>query len=163
MSSRATTQPAARRAAVEDLATSLQALTRLVMSRRVATRVLQAAGVTVSQQGAVLLRALLHGGQQPMAVLAASAGMDIGAVSRQVRLLEDVGAVERSTDPTDGRVALLDLTAEGRRMAESLRSTGVNHLDATIADWPEDDVRQLATLLDKLVAEMVATPVPGPD
>jgi DNA-binding MarR family transcriptional regulator len=98
-----------------------------------------------------------------MAGLAASAGMDIGAVSRQVRLLEDAGAVERSTDPTDGRVALLDLTADGRRMAEALRSTGVGHLDATIADWPEADVRQLATLLDKLVAEMVATPVPAPD
>src|SRR5829696_2735330 len=101
--------------AVDDLMASLQRLGRLFASRQVASSISTAAGVEVSQQGAALLRALLREGQLSVAALASSTPMEMAAVSRQVRLLEKAGAVTRSGSPDDGRVALLDLTPEGRR------------------------------------------------
>jgi DNA-binding MarR family transcriptional regulator len=149
--------------ALDDLAASLQRLGRLLASRQATSRVTDAARVEVSQQGAGLLRALLRGGQQSMAGLAAAASMDLGAVSRQVRELEKLDAVRRSSDPDDGRVVLLALTTKGRRMAENLRAVGVRHIGDALRDWPEADGRALAALLGRLVDDLRATPVPSGD
>ena len=81
---------------VEELMVALQRVGRLLTSRQVASRILTVAGVEVSQQGMTLLRVLLREGEQSMAAVAGAAAMDLGAVSRQVRLLEDAGAVRRS-------------------------------------------------------------------
>jgi DNA-binding MarR family transcriptional regulator len=147
--------------ALDLLTSSLQRLGRLLASRQAASRVTSAAKVDVSQQGATLLRALLRGGRQSMATLAAAAAMDLGAVSRQVRQLEALGAVRRSSDPEDGRVALIQLSPKGKRMAENLRAVGLQHLDEALRDWSDEDSRTLAELLDRLVHDLIDTPVPG--
>lgn len=147
--------------ALDELAGSLQRLGRLLASRQATSRVTEAAKVEVSQQGAALLRALLRSGKQSMAGLATAAAMDLGAVSRQVRELEKLAAVRRSSDPGDGRVVLLELTAKGRRMAEELRAVGVRHLGDALGDWPEADGRALATLIGRLVDDLRSTPVPA--
>jgi DNA-binding MarR family transcriptional regulator len=145
---------------LEQLSTSLHRLGRLLASRQVSSRITTAAGVGVTQQGTTLLRVLLREGQQSMNALAAAAGMDLGAVSRQVRLLEDAGAVTRSSDPGDGRVALLRLTAEGRRIAERIRTVGMLHLEEALGEWSDADQQRLAELLHRFVEDLMATPVP---
>ena len=147
--------------ALDELTASLQRLGRLLASRQATARVTSAAKVDVSQQGAALLRTLLRSGRLPMAGLASAAAMDLGAVSRQIRVLEAAGAVRRSSDPSDGRVALLELTPKGRRMAEGLRAVGVRHLETALDGWSEADGRKLAELLGRLVDDLVATPVPA--
>jgi len=144
----------------EELMASLQRLGRLFASRQVTSRITTAAGVEVSQQGAALLRALLREGQLSVAGLAAATPMEIAAVSRQVRLLEQAGAVERTRSPEDGRVALLELTKEGRATAEKIRSVGVHHLQDALAGWSAADQHTLATLLARLVDDLKSTPVP---
>lgn len=144
---------------IDELMASLQRLGRLFASRQVSSRITTAAGVEVSQQGAALLRALLREGQLSVAALAASTPMEIAAVSRQVRLLEKAGAVERSSSPADGRVALLDLTPEGRQLAERIRAVGVQHLKEALAGWSKADERTLARLLGRLVDDMQHTPI----
>jgi DNA-binding MarR family transcriptional regulator len=146
--------------ALDELTVALQRLGRLLASRQATSRVTEAAKVDVSLQGAALLRTLHRNGRLSMAGLASSAAMDLGAVSRQVRILENAGAVRRSADPDDGRVARLELTAKGRRMAKELRSVGVRHLEVALAGWSEADGRQLAALLGRFVDDLVATPVP---
>ena len=142
---------------------SLARLGRLMGSRQVAARTALVAGVDVSQQGLALLRALRRGGQQSVATLAGAAGMDLGAVSRQVRLLEDDGAVTRSRSPEDGRVALLDLTPAGRAMADRIHTVGVRHMQEALRAWSEDDERTLARLMQRLVDDLMRTPIrPGP-
>jgi DNA-binding MarR family transcriptional regulator len=145
---------------IDELMGSLQRLGRLLASRRVASRIATAAGVDVTQQGAALLRVLLREGQQPIAILAASVPMDLGAASRQVRLLEDAGLVRRTRSPNDGRVALLALTADGRRVAERIRSVGVRHLEEALRGWSDVEERTLAHLMERLVDDLVATPIP---
>lgn len=144
---------------VEELMVALQRVGRLLTSRQVASRILTVAGVEVSQQGMTLLRVLLREGEQSMAAVAGAAAMDLGAVSRQVRLLEDAGAVRRSPSPEDRRVALLALTADGRRMAQRIRDVSVQHLDAALHDWSGAEQRRLASLMQRLVDDLVATPV----
>ena len=148
--------------AVEELAASLQRLRRLLHSRQVAARTAATAGVDVSQQGEVLLRVLLREGRQTVATLAYSAAMDLGAVSRQIRSLEESGAVRRTHSPNDGRVALLELTGKGRRIAERIRAVTVQHLEEAIDKWSEADRRMLATLIDRLVDDLVRTPLRPP-
>jgi DNA-binding MarR family transcriptional regulator len=151
--SMADTQP------IEQLMASLQRLGRLLASRQIASRISTAAGVDVSQQGAALLRVLLREGQLSVAALAAATPMEIAAVSRQVRLLEAAGTVSRSSSPDDGRVALIELTPEGRTLAETIRAVGVRHLQAALDGWSATDQRMLATLMWRLVDDLKATPI----
>jgi DNA-binding MarR family transcriptional regulator len=151
----------ARTDALDELATSLQRLGRLLASRQATSRVTAAANVDVSQQGAALLRTLLRRGRLSMAALASAAAMDLAAVSRQVPLLENAGAVHRTLDPDDGRVAFLELTRKGRRMAGALQAAGIRHLEVALEGWSEADSRALAALVGRLVDDLVATPVPS--
>jgi DNA-binding MarR family transcriptional regulator len=144
---------------VDELMVALQRLGRLLASRQVASRITSVAEVDVGQQGVTLLRVLLREGEQPIAVLATAAAMDLGAVSRQVRILEDAGVLRRSRSRDDGRVALVELTAEGRRVAERIRAVSVRHLEEALRDWSATDERMLARLMERLVDDLVATPV----
>lgn len=144
---------------IDEVMVALQRLGRLLASRQVASRIITVAGADVTHQGMTLLRVLLREGEQSIATLARSAAMDLGAVSRQVRLLEETGAVRRSPSPDDGRVALLDLTADGRRIAQRIRSVSVQHLEDALRDWTVADERTLARLVERLVDDLVATPV----
>ncbi|HEX8804643.1 MAG TPA: MarR family transcriptional regulator [Acidimicrobiales bacterium] len=146
-------------APVDELMSSLQRLGRLLASRQVASRISTAAGVDVTQQGAALLRVLLREGRLSVAALAAAVPMEIAAVSRQLRLLEVAGAASRSASPDDGRVALIDLTPEGRALAERIRAVGVRHLQEALDGWSAADQRRLAGLMQRLVDDLRATPV----
>lgn len=144
---------------VEEVMVALQRMGRLLASRQVAARITTVAGVEVTQQGVTLLRVLLRDGTQSIATLATAAAMDLGAVSRQVRLLEQGGAVRRSRSRDDARVALLELTVRGRRIAERIRVVTVRHLEEALHGWSDDDEQTLARLMVRLVDDLVATPV----
>lgn len=146
---------------LDDVQTSLLRLGRLLASRQAATALVQVAGVDVSQQGVALLRVLRREGQLPAASLAAAAGMDLGAVSRQVRHLERDGLVTRRSDPSDGRVTLVELTEEGAVTAERLHVISARHLEDALASWSDTDRRTLSRALARLVADLRATPIVG--
>jgi DNA-binding MarR family transcriptional regulator len=152
-------QPVGSPEPIDELMASLQRLGRLFASRNVSSRITTAADVEVSQQGAALLRVLLREGKIAIAELATSTPMEIAAVSRQVRILEQAGTVQRTRSPDDGRVALLELTPEGRDIAERIRAVGVHHLQEALAGWSKTDERNLARLLRRLVDDLRATPV----
>jgi DNA-binding MarR family transcriptional regulator len=149
----------ARADALEELQASLQRLGRLLGSRQVTSRITAVAGVEVSQQGIALLQGLRREGRQSMAGLAATAAMDLGAASRQVRMLEDQGAVRRSRSADDGRVTLLELTPEGRQMIDRIQAVRVQHLREALGGWSDDDELTLARLMHRLVEDLVRTPV----
>src|SRR4051794_38463525 len=112
----------------DDLLLAIHRLGRLMGSREVSSRIAGAAGAEVTKQGVQVLRALYRFGEQPIAGLSSLAHMDIAAVSRQLRLLEDAGLVKRAAAADDGRVALVSLTPSGRRIAKRIREVGLRHL-----------------------------------
>jgi DNA-binding MarR family transcriptional regulator len=68
-------------------------------------------------------------------------------VSRQLKVLIELGLVERRPDPADGRAHVLALTAEGRRRLESARGARRERWHGLLATWPVADVRLLADML----------------
>ena len=74
--------------------------------------------------------------------------IDKGAVSRQVAHLIELGLVERTPDPEDGRATLLTVTAEGTRRMQDVGARRRRLLDERLGEWSEKEldafVRQLA-------------------
>lgn len=89
-------------------------------------------------------------------------GVDKGAISRQVTRLERVGLLERRIDPQDGRAMLLVATDEGRRRLAAAVAARRERFRARLADWPEDDVAELARLLRRLNGSLDRVPQPPP-
>src|SRR3954469_19933753 len=54
--------------------------------------------------------------------LAGHFGLGKATVSRQLKVLAELGLIEREPDPDDGRAHVLVLTEEGRRRLESARA-----------------------------------------
>ncbi|GAA4506609.1 MarR family transcriptional regulator [Actinoallomurus oryzae] len=74
-------------------------------------------------------------------------GVGKPTISRQVKVLEQLGLIERRPDPDDGRAHLLVLTDEGRRRVEIARAARQNRFHAMLATWPAEDVRVLGRML----------------
>ncbi|HLM03880.1 MAG TPA: MarR family transcriptional regulator [Blastococcus sp.] len=77
-------------------------------------------------------------------------GLDKSTVSRQVASLVDLGLVDRSPDPVDGRAQVLTPSAEGSARLARIRSARRARWEDDMSDWPEEDVARLAELLARL-------------
>ena len=136
----------------------LNRLGRLLSSRRIHAGMAGAAGVELPQQAMNVLRALGDREALPMGDLAKAARMDTGAVSRQVRVLEDRGLVQRRTSPQHGSIVLVEATSEGRSMAEGFERVRSAQLSRALADWTPEERIELGRLLIRLVDDLQSTP-----
>ncbi|NHC44301.1 MarR family winged helix-turn-helix transcriptional regulator [Motilibacter aurantiacus] len=84
--------------------------------------------------------------------LAAYFGVGKPTISRQVRLLEELGLVRRTPDPSDGRAFLLVLTEEGARRLAPVREARRRIYRQMLDSWPTEDVAKFAELLGRLNA-----------
>ena len=131
---------------------------RMLSSRRINAGAAEAAGVSLNQQSIEVLRAL--GGCDAVSVgdLARSARMDTGAVSRQLRVLEEQGLVERRTSAQHGSVVLVTATSRGRSMAERYERVRYAQLARALADWTPEERVELGRLLVRLVDDLQSIP-----
>lgn len=145
-------------AQLQSVRLGLTRLQRLLSSRRVHAGMAGAARVALPQQAMSVLRAL--GDREPLPVgdLARAARMDTGAVSRQVRVLEDEGLVERRSSPQHGSIVLVVATPEGRAMAHRFERVRSAQLSRALEDWTPDERMQLGQLMLRLVDDLQATP-----
>jgi DNA-binding MarR family transcriptional regulator len=87
-----------------------------------------------------------------LSALAETLMADKGQISRTVRELEQLGLVQRTPDPADGRSSLLSPTAFGLdRLAEARAPQETTLVDA-LEEWSLDDIRNLTRLLHALTA-----------
>ena len=84
--------------------------------------------------------------------LAEMLAVDKGQLSRTVRELADLGLIERTPDPTDGRSSLLSATARGHERLADARGPQEGALLEALSDWRVEDIENLAHLLHALVA-----------
>jgi DNA-binding MarR family transcriptional regulator len=92
---------------------------------------------------------LADDGPHRLGALAQAFGLDPSTITRQVQALEEAQLAVRSTDPSDRRASLLDLTEEGRRALEQTRSTRRERLRTVLTEWSEDERADFARLLTK--------------
>ena len=82
--------------------------------------------------------------------LVARLGQDKSTVSRQVAKLVELGLVDRTADPVDGRAQVLAPSPEGSTRLARIRDARRSRWAADLADWPTEDVAMLAELLARL-------------
>jgi DNA-binding MarR family transcriptional regulator len=107
----------------------------------------QGGEVNVERSAYGIMCKLADEGPQRLGALAATFGLDPSTITRQVQALEEVGLATRSTDQTDRRASILDLSDAGRKVLEETRSHRRARMQAALADWPEADVKDFARLL----------------
>jgi MarR family transcriptional regulator for hemolysin len=149
---------ATSRKGYEQIGTGLHRLQRLLSSRRVSSSAADAASAPVGQQGMQLLRALRDGRPRPVAEAARAARLDVGAASRQLRKLDDLGYIERSSSPDNASVVLVSLSPAGRELAQRLRKVENRHLYEALAGWTDAEREALGGLLLRLVDDLQRTP-----
>jgi DNA-binding MarR family transcriptional regulator len=77
-------------------------------------------------------------------------------VTRTVTALEKRGMVRRVTDPADHRARLVELTDSGAAAAQRYLQTVLRRFTGALADWSEQDRRELGRLLVKLADDVTA-------
>lgn len=130
-----------------------------VMARRLSkpVRLHGPSGFTVLDRPAyqALWRIVDEGPLRPT-TLAGLLEVDLSVVSRQVRALEDVGFVQRQTDPADARASLVSATASGRDAFERTRQQRIEVLDEVLEGWPDDERACFVALLGRFNDQLEA-------
>ncbi|MBB4159659.1 DNA-binding MarR family transcriptional regulator [Streptomyces cinereoruber] len=99
---------------------------------------------------AIVLALLNHHGDMRMGRVSELMAVDMSVSSRHVAHTVDRGWVERLPDPADRRSRILHLTPAGESMLAVLDRRLTDVLARTLAEWSDDDVELLTTLLARL-------------
>jgi DNA-binding MarR family transcriptional regulator len=97
---------------------------------------------------------LLDDGPLRLNDLAARMGTTPPTASRAVDALDDLGMVERTSDPTDRRALQIQLTPSGRRAVDERKARVYAAVGPAVAGLPAADRRQLADLLARLAEQL---------
>lgn len=87
-----------------------------------------------------------------LSALADALTADKGQISRTVRELEQLGLVQRTPDPDDGRSSLLSPTPFGLERLAAARAPHEHEILETLDGWSLGDIRDLTRLLHALTA-----------
>ena len=104
-------------------------------------------GITASQRST--LGTIFHYGSVTVGQIAEREHVQPPSASKIVAALEQMGYVERSSDPADRRCSLISLTPAGRDAVNEMRAAGLGFLAGRLAEL---DPRDLATLEGSLPA-----------
>ena len=98
----------------------------------------------------IVLHHVQVGGPLRVSGLAEALGLDISTASRHVRQLEAGGYLDRTGDPDDRRAFQVRLTRRGRTALDQAMRARAVVVDRATADWPEEDLAALTTLMTRL-------------
>lgn len=160
----ATTEPAKATTSATDrtrdhdvaaLSDALATVVRQANLPRSFAKLADVAGVHLDRSAFPILRAVAFGPVR-LSALAGDLDVDLSTASRQVRNLEQAGYLLRTPDPDDGRASVLSLTAEGVDVLKRIRATRHALVAESLSDWPDDDVAELARLLERLSSDFLS-------
>jgi DNA-binding MarR family transcriptional regulator len=101
----------------------------------------------LSLTAAATLGSLDRRGPQHITTMAAAEGVSQPSMTQLMQRLEQRGLVARTSDPTDGRVALVSLTDAGKAALAERRQRNTRRVADLLAGLPEDDLHALASAL----------------
>lgn len=136
-------QAAPTRTQAAEVAAGLERLVVLI-------RWLSPPGLSLTAGGT--LATLERSGPCRLTALAVSEGVTQPAMTQLVGRLADSGLVERSSDPDDGRVVPVQLTAQGRELVSSRREARARRLSGLLATLSPADQQALAAALPAMRA-----------
>lgn len=92
---------------------------------------------------------LVDGGPVRASAMVEAFGIDKGAVSRQLQHLAELGLVDRTPDPDDGRATLVAASDDARRRLEMVTVDRRRWLDERLGGWDTTELDQLVSLLGR--------------
>jgi DNA-binding MarR family transcriptional regulator len=102
----------------------------------------------------LMLGYLLHEGAVRASALSTAFDMDKGSVSRQVQHLLDLGLLDRTPDPDDGRATLLSVSDDGLRRLGDVAAHRRKLLAERLGDWTAEDLDRFVGLLSRYNAAL---------
>jgi DNA-binding MarR family transcriptional regulator len=117
---------------------------------RTARRLRQEAGSELSPSQMAALATVDRRGPLTPSELADIERIKRPTATRVAARLSEAGLIERSADPTDGRVSLLSVTPEGRALLRRLRGRKTAFLAHRFRDLPAEDLAALERAADVL-------------
>jgi DNA-binding MarR family transcriptional regulator len=138
--------------ATPELSTSAARL-RLAITRAARRLRQEASGDLTPTSAAALATVERHGPLTP-SELAKIERVKRPTATRTLRHLAELGLVDRTPDPADGRCALVSITAPGRERLRRLRGRKNAYLARRMREMPDDDVRTLeraAEILERML------------
>lgn len=143
---------------LSELASSLNALTRLASSARFHDETVRATGVRVSRSGLRFLSLVADVGPVSGSRLAEALDLSQPTASRTLQSLEAEGFVARQASRSDGRVSYYVATAKGRRALAKVHHFHVRQLDAALGEVEPDRRAALADAVSELVRHLNRDP-----
>ncbi|MGZ8666619.1 MAG: MarR family winged helix-turn-helix transcriptional regulator [Solirubrobacterales bacterium] len=110
---------------------------------RAARRLRQEAPANLTPTSAAALATVERHGPLTPSELAKIERVKRPTATRTLRHLAELGLVDRTPDPADGRSALVSVTPAGRERLRRLRGRKNAYLARRMREMPEDDVRTL--------------------
>jgi DNA-binding MarR family transcriptional regulator len=147
---------------LSELATALNALTRLSSSARFHDETVRATGVRVSRSGLRFLSLVADAGPISGSRLATALDRSQPTASRTLQSLESEGLVRRQASDSDGRVSYYVATAKGRRALAKVHDFHVVQLARALAEVDPARRADLAGAVTELVAHL-SPDVPSTD
>jgi DNA-binding MarR family transcriptional regulator len=112
--------------------------------------------------GLKILRMLRRCGPTHASVLAESLDVDRSVISRQARLLEELGLLELAADPADGRAKFLAPTPLAVEKMSAVPGSDKSFVNGRLAGWSETDLHEFTRLLKKLNSPDAGPANPAP-
>ena len=122
--------------------TDAAARLRLAITRTARRLRQEASGELTPTSASALATVERHGPLTP-SELAGIERIKRPTATRSLRSLEGAGLVARTPDPSDGRSALVSVTAAGRERLRALRGRKNAYLAKRMRDLPEEDLETL--------------------
>jgi DNA-binding MarR family transcriptional regulator len=142
-----------RSATYRQLNDAIVALQRFASSRKLDAVHAERAGVDLNLAAYGVLGRVVEHGPLSLGELAKLSHMLPSALSRQVRLLEEGGHIERMPGE-DARVAVVSVTPAGRDAHRRLRAANEALLARQLRGWSEAELVDVAEKLERLVGDL---------
>jgi len=113
------------------------------------------AGVSLDRALFPLLVRIQRRGPLGVGELADLVGRDYTTVSRQVAKLESLGLITRQSGKTDRRVTEAVVTGKGQAVSELFDVARERLAQRALADWSEQDLKELARLLRRFTDDFM--------
>jgi DNA-binding MarR family transcriptional regulator len=135
---------------------AVSAVNRFASSRKLDPIHAGESGVNIGLAAYGVLRHVVSLGAISLGDLADACHMQPSALSRQVRLLEDGGFIERAPHPHDARVAVVRPTPAGRDANARIQRANERLLARQLGGWTDAELLDLADRMHRLVADLRA-------
>jgi DNA-binding MarR family transcriptional regulator len=147
-----TTQSTRRRQSLRRIESEVGVLIRRV--RRVIGERARAVHPELAAATYLLLAHVAETGPLRASALVDDMGLDKGAVSRQVTHLVELGLLERSQDPDDGRATLLAASDDARERLAAVGRQRSERFGQRLAEWSDEELSDLAERLARYNAAL---------